>query len=373
MHTRTRGSSRLTLLVGAVVATMALAACGSSSPSSSSGSAQSLLKQTFSSGHTVKSGVLGFTLTVSPTGSSTLTTPIALSLTGPFQSRGTGKLPASDFTIGISALGKHGSFGVISTGTSGYVTLEGSNYQLPQADFQRLESSFASVESSSGAGAGNAGLSQLGINPLHWLKNPSIVGSDTTGGAATTHIRAGVDVSVLLSDLGKFLAKTAKTTGQTSNFPTTIPPATESKIAAAVKNATVDIWTGKSDHTLRKLAINLTLPVSGQTSTLLGGMSSAGIGLSVQYSNLGQSQTIATPANVQPYSGFTTKLQGVIQQIEGSVGAAGLGAGAGSGSSSTPSPSSAAPANVSKYTKCIQSAAGDVTKMQKCASLLNGQ
>jgi hypothetical protein len=377
MHTRNRGCNRLALLVVAVFAAVALAACGSSSSSSSpSGSAQSLLKQTFSGGHTVKSGVLGFSLTVTPTGSSTLTTPISLSLTGPFQSRGTGKLPASDFTIGISALGKHGSFGVVSTGTSGYVTLEGANYQLPQADFQRLESSFSSVESSSGAGAGNAGLSQLGINPLHWLKNPSIVGTETVAGAATTHIRAGVDVSVLLSDLDKFLAKTAKTTGQSSTFPTTIPPATETKIAAAVKNATVDIWTGKSDQTLRKLAINLTLPVAGQTSTLLGGMSSAGIGLTIQYAKLGQSQTIATPTNVQPYSGFTTKLQGVIQQIEGSVGAAGLGSGTGAtqsqSSGTTPPPSSGTPANVSKYTKCIQSAAGDVTKMQKCASLLNG-
>jgi hypothetical protein len=376
MHTRTRGSSRLGLLVIAVVAVLALAACGSSSSSSSAGGAQSLLKQTFSSGHTVKSGVLGFSLTLTPTGSSTLTTPVTLSLTGPFQSHGTGKLPASDFTIGVSALGKHGSFGVISTGTSGYVTLQGASYQLPQADFQRLESSFASVESPSGAGASSPGLSQFGINPLHWLKNPTIVGSDTVGGTATTHIRAGVDVSVLLSDLNKFLAKTAKTAGQASGIPTTISPATESKIAAAVKNASVDIWTGKSDQTLRKLAINLTLPVSGQISTLLGGLSSAGIGLSVQYSNLGQTETIATPSNVQPYSGFTTRLQSVVRQLEGSFGSAGLGTGAGTqstqSSGTATAPSTAAPANVSKYTKCIQSAVGDVTKMQKCATLLNG-
>jgi hypothetical protein len=379
MHTRIWGSHRLGPLLVAVVAAVALTACGSSASSnssSSSGSAQSLLKQTFSSGHTVKSGVLGFGLTMTPTGSSTLTTPITLSLTGPFQSRGSGKLPSSDFTIGISALGKQGSFGVISTGTSGYVTLEGASYQLPQADFQRLEQSFSSVESSSGAGASSPGLSELGINPLHWLTNPSIVGTETVSGTSTTHIRAGVDVSVLLSDLNKFLAKTAKTTSQTSGIPTSIPPATESKIAAAVKNATVDVWTGKSDQTLRKLAINLTLPVTGQASTLLGGLSSAGIELSLQYSKLGQTQSIPTPGNVQPYSGFTAKVRSIVQQLEGSLGAAGLGSGAASTSTSTSgsaAPGSAAPANVSKYTKCIQQASGDVTKMQKCASLLNGK
>ena len=117
--------------IAAIVAVLALAACGSSSGSGASGNAQSLLKQTFSSDHSVKSGVLGFDLTVNPTGSSTLSTPITLSVSGPFQSRGSGKLPQSDLTIGITALGQKGSLGVISTGTAGYVSLQGVNYQLP--------------------------------------------------------------------------------------------------------------------------------------------------------------------------------------------------------------------------------------------------
>src|SRR5450755_3294652 len=160
------GIKRLGPLSAAIVAVLALAACGSSS-SSGSGNAPSLLKETFSSGHSVKSGVLGFVLTVKPTGSSMLTTPITLSLGGPFQSRGSGKLPQSDFTIGIAALGRHGSLGVISTGTAGYVNLQGTNYQLPQADFQKLQQSFSSAQSS--GGAQDAGLAQLGINPEHWL------------------------------------------------------------------------------------------------------------------------------------------------------------------------------------------------------------
>ena len=356
---------RLGVPLAAVLASTAIAACGSSSTgsasSSSAGSAQSLLTQTFSSGHTVKSGVLGFTLTLNPSGSSTLTTPISLSLTGPFQSRGTGKLPASDFTIGISALGKHGSLGVISTGTNGYVTLDGANYQLPASDFQRLESSFSSVGGSGGKGT----LSGLGINPEHWLKNPSIVGSQTVGGAATTHIRAGVNVTALLSDLNTFLAKTAKSSG-TTKIPSSIPPATQQKIAAAIKNASVDVWTGTSHKTLRKLSLNLTLPVTGQISTLLGGLRTAGIGLSLQYSDLNQPQTVATPTNVQPYSQFTAKLQSVVSALEGGLGGA-TGA-TGSGSSTQ---SGSAGSNVDKYSQCITAAGQDVLKMQKCASLLN--
>jgi hypothetical protein len=79
---------------------------------------------------------------------------------------------------------------------------------------------------------------------------------------------------------------------------------------------------------------------------------------------------------VHPYSEFTAKLQSIGQQLTGAFGA-GLGGGAqsssGSGTATAPSSSSGAgsAAGVSKYSDCIQKASGDVTKMQKCASLLN--
>ena len=80
MHNENRGAPvklRVSLFFGARLCVLAVAACGSSSTTGSgSGDAQSLLSQTFSKGHTVKSGVLGFSLSIDPTGSSTLTTPI---------------------------------------------------------------------------------------------------------------------------------------------------------------------------------------------------------------------------------------------------------------------------------------------------------
>jgi len=367
------GIKRLGPPMAAIVAVLVLAACGSSS-SSSSASAPSLLKQTFSSGHSVKSGVLGFSLTLKPTGSSTLSTPITLSLGGPFQSRGSGKLPQSDFTIGISALGRHGALGVISTGTAGYVSLQGTNYQLPQADFQKLEQSFSSTQAS--GGSQSAGLTQLGIDPLHWLTKPSVVGTETDGGAVTTHIRAGVDVNALMSDLNTFLAKTAQKASVGSGIPTQIPPATAQKVSAAVKNAIVDVWTGKSDTTLRKLSLNLTVPVSGQVSTELGGMTSAVISLTVEYSKLNRPQSIATPTAVHPYSEFKAKLQTIGQQLQSALGSS-QSSSQSSNSSTTATTSSTGSgagtaSGVSKYSACIQKANGDVTKMQKCASLLNG-
>jgi hypothetical protein len=368
MHRRFTVRSRMGLLLAALLSTVALGACGSSATTSgSTGSAQSLLAQTFSGARSVRSGVLGFALTVDPAGSSTVTTPISLSLSGPFQSRAAGKIPSSDFTVSINALGRHGALGVISTGTSGYVTLQGSAYTLPAADFQRLESSFSSV----GAG-GHSGLSGLGINPEHWLQNPSIVGTTTLNGAQTTHIRAGVNIAALLADLNTFLAKTKSTTAGSSAIPTTIPPATQQRIAQEVHGASVDVWTGTSDHLLRKLALALTIPVHGQVSTLLGGLSSAGLGLTIQYSDLNQPQTIVAPHSVAPYSQFTAKLHSLFSAVQGSLGgssSSGSSPGSASGSSSG---SGSATSSANSYSACIAAAGQDVTKMQKCASLISG-
>jgi hypothetical protein len=362
---RRRGATILLALATAIV----IAACGSSTSSSGSSGAQTLLNQTFGGKHTVKSGVLSFGLTLTPGGSSSIKGPISLGLSGPFQSRGAGKLPESNLSITIDALGHHGQLGIVSTGTNGYITLQGAAYQLPAADYQKLATSFSS------AGSGQTGgLAKLGIKPLHWLTSPSVVGSDSVAGAPTTHIRANVNVATLLNDISTLLGKAAASgaTG-TAGIPTTLSAATRQKIASEVKNPTVDIWTGTSDHTLRKLALNLTVPVSGQIASLAGGLNSLGIGLTLSYASLNQPQTVATPANVQPFTGFTTKLRGIISQIQGSVGAGALGGATGSsGSSSTPSSSAANPAGVQKYSRCIQQAGGDVSKMQKCAKLLTG-
>jgi hypothetical protein len=207
------------------------------------------------------------------------------------------------------------------------------------------------------------------------------------GGTDTTHIRATVDVASLLADVNTFLQK-ASTVGVsgTSQVASSLSASTRQKIASEVKNPTFDLWTGKSDKTVRKLTISLNLPVSGQVSTQLGGMSSAGFALSMQYANLNQPQTINAPTSVRPYSEFSSKLQSFLQSIQGSLGTSSGGTSTGTGTttsgatgstttSSTPptTSGSGSSAAVQRYSQCILNAKNDVTKMQQCASLINGQ
>lgn len=304
----------------AALGASAIAACASINSTASAGA---LLRETFSANHKVSSGDLMLKLTVDPSGSRVLTGPISISFGGRFQSLGAGRLPRSDFSVRVSALGRTGSLGIISTGTSGYVTLQGASYRLPKATFRQLESSFAQLTSSPGGGSGAGTLAKLGIQPLHWLENPTIVGQENVGGAQTTHIRAGVNVSALLADLDTFLAKASSLgVSGADSLPNALSPSTRSKIAREAKNVTFDLWTGTSDKTIRKLAITLTLPVSGRISTELGGLRSADIGLTMEYSGLNQPQTITAPTSVRPYSEFTSKITQVLQGLEGVAGGA---------------------------------------------------
>jgi hypothetical protein len=161
MLDRIRGTSGTAAILVALVS-VGIGACGSSSSNPAT-----VLRQTFSGSHTVNSGNLNFSITVNPSGSTTLTSPITLTFGGPFQSLGKGKLPESDFTVTFTAQGRTSSLGILSTGTAGYVSLGGTSYQLPATTFQKLESSFAQLATSPGSGgASSSGLSKLGINPL---------------------------------------------------------------------------------------------------------------------------------------------------------------------------------------------------------------
>jgi hypothetical protein len=351
--------------LGAALACLALAGCGGSS---SPGDAAKVLDQTFGQSHTVKSGQLTFDLVVAPSGSAALRTPITISLGGPFQSLGAGKLPQSNFTLSIAALGRSISLGILSTGTAGYVSFQGTSYPLPQADFQKLESSFASLASSPGGGRGSGLLGKLGIHPLTWLRNPTVVGTETVAGASTTHVHAGINVSVLLHDFNTFLGKASGlgVTGAAS-FPSGLSDATIGRLTSEIQNPSFDLWTGSSDRTIRKLLVSLSAPMPSSLSTLLGPRAS--LALTMQYADLNQPQTITAPTTTAPFSQFTAKIKAF---VGGLLGGGLLGSGSSSSGSGTSTTGGSSASSLNAYAQCIQAAGNDVGKIQQCAPLLGG-
>jgi hypothetical protein len=359
--------SLLTPVLLISVAASGLAGCGGSSSASASGpSAAALLKETFTGSHPINSGNLAASITVDPTGSTVLTEPVSLSFGGPFQSRGKNQLPKSDFNVAIGFQGHTGRLGILSTGTEGFVTLEGTAYKLPAASFKQLETSVSSV--GGGSSSSTSTLSSLGIHPRQWLIDPEVVGSAQVGGVATEHIHGRLAVKPVLGDVSKLLAKAGALSTSTSSLKA-ITPAEQQKIAGEVKSASFDLWTGTQDHTIRRLTVTAALPVTGTLSRELGGMTAARLSFSLTYTGIGQSQTIIAPSSSKPYSQFQTHLQAIVQEIEELVvGASSSSSSAGTSGTSTTSSSS----GDSAYSQCVSAAGSSVTKIQKCAALLNG-
>ena len=322
--------------------------------------------------------MISFALRVVPGGSSTITQPLQLSVDGPFTSAAAGKLPESDLTVAISAQGHTADLQVISAGGKGYITLSGQSFELPASSYSKLKSGLGSL---AGAAAnskksGTGTLAQLGIRPLDWVRQARIAGSATIGGAATTHITAHVDAAALLRDLAKLVgsASSLTGTGAAGAVKQGISAAEQRSIANALRSPKLDVWTGTGDQVLRRLTFTATIPVSGATSTQLGGMTGAVVTFSLQYSRINRPQTITAPSSVQPYSVFRSEVSTFLQEIEG-----GLGTSTTSGATTTTTTTStgtiqAGTGTVSNagtgYTRCIIAAKGDVSKMQKCSKLL---
>jgi hypothetical protein len=345
------GSRRAVALLAAVLATAAaVAGCGSSSAGSTAG-ANRLLADTFSAGGThVHSGNLTIALDVRATGFPTFKGPLAVRLSGPFDSGKKGTPPKFDFDLDFTGPGSKIAAGAVSTGTHGYLKLGGHAYVVPQSSFRRL-----------GSGVSNKGagitLKSLGIDPRHWVKDVRTVGEADLGGTRTVHLSAGIDPPRLLKDLGAVFG-TAGAFGLGTNAQGGLDAATRDKIAHSIDHAHVDIWTGKSDHVLRRLALDVRFDVPAKLRPKGTSVQNGELRLDLTLAGVNQPQPIGPPANPLPLSDLTTALQQLAAQAQG-------GAAQPQGSAGSPPSGSG-----SKYDACIAKAGNDLAAIQRCSSLL---
>lgn len=355
-----RARALVALLVLAPAA-LGLAACGSSGGGGSSSGgdtadAQTLLTQTFTGSHKIDSGKVNLQLNIDAQGDASLKGPIKLAVTGPFASAGSGNLPRFDLALDVNAQGQGIKAGITSTSDQLFVNFGGTAYEVPATLLSQLKQSFKQNQSQS---SGKDALSSLGIHPEKWLKDPTVVGTESIGGVDTEHISAQLDVNALLDDVDGLLqkAKTQLPAGATggTQIPDKIPADARQKIQDAIKSAKVDVWTGSDDKTLRKLAVTVDVEPQGS-----GSVKSAHVDFSVEIDDLNAPQTITAPSNPRP-------LNELLGQLGGLLGGSSLGGGGFGGSSSGAGSS----AQVDKYAQCLQQAGGDATEIQKCASLLS--
>jgi hypothetical protein len=348
-----RVRTALVLLI-ALLAIPVVTGCGGGSSgdeASASTDVNQLLKDTFSGAHPVRSGMINLSLrAASQGGSGTPQGPISVSLTGPFQSQGKGKLPKLDLEAKIEGAGQNITAGVVSTGDKGFVKFQGQSYAVSDAVFQQFKRGFEQAQSQASKQQGKS-LATLGIDPQRWLSNPRNEGDAKVGDTDTIRITGDVDVPKLLDDVNTALARTKSLGVQgAANLPQQLTPAQKQQAADAIKKLSVEIYTGKADRTLRRIVVALTAKSQAQTVDL---------NFDLQLTNVNQDQSISAPSGAKPFDQLLSQLGGL-----GGLGGSGSSGSAGSNSGSANSK------NLQKYSQCIEKAGNDATKARKCADLL---
>jgi hypothetical protein len=310
-------------LLAAISCTLLISACGGSS----SGSAQALLDDTFS-GHTqIESGNVNLSFALSAAGQSAATKPLAVRLSGPFENAGAGKLPRFALQLQLSAAGHALQAGATSTGSALFVELAGTWFSTPESTYKALEQGYAQATKTASTAKVRSTFASLGIELGHWLSNPTNVGTTTIAGVQTVHLTASVDIPAFLADVSKLsqagggLSPTLPGSPVPGAGAGTLSPTVITELAKSIKSAHVDVYTGQSDHLLRRLEVSAIVSGTPQTQALLGGLSTADLKVLLEFSDLNKPQTIAAPSNPQSPSQLLPALQqlvGVLQGVGGS-------------------------------------------------------
>jgi hypothetical protein len=305
---------------------------GGDGASTSPGTAR-LLADTFGAGKPMRSGRIDLTLDVRAQGLPNLKGPLVVHVSGPFQSTGAGRAPKFAFDLDLASGASKVKAGVISTGANGYLTFAERAYALPAGAFGSL---------GSGKGGGGLSLRGLGIDPRRWLRDAHQAGEADVAGTPTTHVAAGVDVARLLADVDRLLAKadSSGVTGATgSQVPASLDAATRRSIERSIRSASVDIYAGRQDHRLRRIAVDVRFDVPADARAKGSAPQRGRVRFDLAFAALDQRQAIGAPAHPRPVS----ELAAAMRQVLGGN---------------------------RRYDQCLQDAGADLTKAQACADLV---
>jgi len=324
-----------------------------------------LVQQAFANAAPVVDGRLALALDVA---SRPGAQDVALRVEGPFAARAAQGVPRFDLTVRAGGL----ETALVSTGEAGFVRLAGTPYRLDAATWARLREGFAG----GGAGSRGAALPRLGLDPAAWLRDPREVGRRAEDGVQVAHLRARAEPAALARDLAGLVATAralgggggaadgaggasdgggaadgaggasdgggaadgaggASDRGGAARGAGDAAEAATAPLGADLLDATVDLWTGAGDGSLRRLAVRGTLAPRS------AGAPPGTLRLDLRYSDLNTGVTVPEPEGARPLAEL------------GAVLAAG-----------------ATPAQERSYARCVRRAREDPAALQRCARRL---
>jgi hypothetical protein len=249
------------------------------------GHAKQVLSETADNLGKIRSGDLTLRLVLSPREGTK--GRIGFELRGPFSLR-PGELPVAKIAYTQIAGPREATATFISTGGKAYAEVNGKAYELPP------ESTDVIRQAAGGLGGSN-GLGQFDIGS--WFKDPRVSEAENLGDASTEHVVADLDVVAaangllaLVRDLGR-------------DAPTIEGDAAD-RLDDAVESSSIEVWSGKEDHLLRRLLLDAKLgfDVPESLRRALGEIVGATVEFELAIDDPNQPVTVSPPANPLPSS-----------------------------------------------------------------------
>jgi hypothetical protein len=269
--------------------TLGLIACGGED-------SQRVLDQTFSAHPDVRSGKLEMSLRVAVRQNGNTGGYLITRFAGPFESRGGGEAPKFDLTVDgrYRPLDSPGadpypvlSGSLTSTGDAAYLSYDGyAGTALFRGTYRANRAMFAAFERAASAFDYLPSL----------LTNLSEEGDANVGGTPTQHISADLDLDKTAAAIDGLLANVSLVARQEGLGAAGLPqsPAIIEQLKRRIEAAHVDLYSGKDDHILRRLTIDLEL--SGVS------VREVQADLEVSLTAINQPQSIEAPPNAKPFS-----------------------------------------------------------------------
>jgi hypothetical protein len=311
------------LLIVALLFLLGAVGCGSASQSPGEGAApEDVLKAALDVSDTMTSSTGGFDIALSfDADESQLSEQEAAMLADPMRISGTfavGSDPqAVECTVSLDMMGETLDMGFKVLDKAMWLNLLDQWYETPPdmqdvlAQNTGMETQMAEIEKL---------ISDLGVDPVTWMKDLRLVGEEEISGTAVYHLAGTPDVAKMMTDVIGLMQSeeflnlidpTGSLTGEGMGMDMIPSPdelqEMQTQIAAMFEDFTVELWTEKATSMLRKLVVVAHMtPPPGEDAD---GMNAIDLIATVTLDNLNQPVMVEAPVSALPYSELEKAMQ----------------------------------------------------------------
>ncbi len=300
-------SRRASWLTGGLTLTLTLAlvACGGAGDRGGNADPEQLLDSAFA--NPIPTSITEATVVAQVEGLKGLPGALELRVEGPYVSGKGQEIPSVDWAVDVAAgaLGLTGE--LVSTGDNVFVVLGGEPYEVGRRPVARQNRQVRAATRA--AGGTPKPLTNLGIHPRDWFRDPSVVGEEVVDDVETVHVTAGLDAPQVVED-GHEVANNLGLAGP-EPAPTRLSPDQAGSVKRQIERGSIDAWIGIDDEVVRRFRVELAFAVAPAQRNEVGGARSGTVILDILQLEVGEEQTVEGPSRGRPIAEIVDALPGI--------------------------------------------------------------